>query len=79
MLRVKKDNPCPICGKPDYCLYSEDGTVAVCARIESKKIVGTKGAGWLHRLTDKPIPYKDRPKRRPVKQEIGRASCRERV
>jgi 5S rRNA maturation endonuclease (ribonuclease M5) len=25
---------------------------AICARIESDKCVGTKGAGWLHRLRD---------------------------
>jgi len=27
-------------------------TAAICARIESPKCVGTKGAGWLHRLRD---------------------------
>ena len=48
--RVRKQIVCPVCGKPDWCLISEDGKSAVCARIESDQPVGSKGAGWLHRL-----------------------------
>lgn len=72
MIRVKKGSSypvCPVCGRDHYCLVSEDGTVAVCTHIESDHVVGTKGAGWLHNLTNTPVPVKDRPKRRPVKQE----------
>ena len=29
-----------------------DGSAALCARIESPKRVGTKGAGWIHKLKD---------------------------
>lgn len=55
-VRVSRVNPCPICGKPDWCLISEDGIAAICARIESDMIIGEKGAGWLHRLEEaKPI------------------------
>ncbi len=50
--RVSRRNPCPVCHKPDWCLIARDGTAAICARIESDRPVGTKGAGWLHRLTD---------------------------
>ncbi|MBW8016253.1 MAG: toprim domain-containing protein [Planctomycetes bacterium] len=48
MIRVNKNNPCKICLKPDWCVYSEDGQVAICARISegSKKRCGD--AGWLH-------------------------------
>ena len=48
MIRVNKANPCKICLKPDWCLYSEDGSVAICQRVEegSKKRCGD--AGWLH-------------------------------
>ena len=61
MLRVSKSHPCAICQKPDWCMYSEDGQVAVCARISegAKKKCGD--AGWLHILvpgtkpTGKPI------------------------
>lgn len=48
-VRVNKRNPCPICGKPDWCLISQDGNAAICDRIESDKRAGD--AGWLHRLT----------------------------
>jgi len=53
MLRVSKNAPCPICGKPDWCLVAEDGSAAICSRVEtgSKKQCGE--AGWLHVLSDK--------------------------
>jgi endogenous inhibitor of DNA gyrase (YacG/DUF329 family) len=49
-LRVNRTAPCPICGKSDWCLRHREDTVAICARIPSPRLVGTKGAGWLHRL-----------------------------
>jgi hypothetical protein len=56
-IRVNKCNPCPICGKLDWCLISQNGKAAVCARIESDKPAGNKGAGWLHKLdTTKTLP-----------------------
>lgn len=48
--RVSKRSPCPICEKPDWCTVSVDGSVALCQRVESPKLVGE--AGWLHRLLD---------------------------
>jgi len=55
-VRVTKHNPCPICGKPDWCLASLDGKAAICERIESDRPVGSKGAGWLHKLdSDTPL------------------------
>ncbi len=51
-VRVSKLNPCPVCGKPDWCLVSQDGATAICARIESGRPIGNNGAGWLHRLAD---------------------------
>jgi hypothetical protein len=50
--RVSKDNPCPICKKPDWCAVATNGTVALCQRVESAKRCGE--AGWLHRLQDRP-------------------------
>ena len=32
MIRVGRDYPCPICGKPDWCLVFADQSKAVCAR-----------------------------------------------
>lgn len=33
-IRVSKRRPCPVCGKPDYCLISSDGQHAGCTRTE---------------------------------------------
>jgi len=61
-LRVSKRNRCPVCDKPDWCLLSEDGKAAICARIESGKPAGNKGAGWLHKLdTARPLPPLSKP------------------
>ncbi len=49
-IRVTKRNPCPVCGKPDWCLISRDGKAMICARIESDRPAGNKGAGWIHTL-----------------------------
>jgi hypothetical protein len=73
-LRVNRDNPCPICGKPDWCLISHDGKAAICARIESDRQAGHKGAGWIHKLDNaRPLPrsqtrqdVKQNPKAAPV-------------
>ena len=51
--RVTNQRRCPICEKPDWCLYAGpayDPTAAICARVESEKRCGE--AGWLHRLRD---------------------------
>ena len=50
MLRVNKSHPCPVCQRTDWCLYSEDRSAAICARISdgSKKRAGD--AGYLHVL-----------------------------
>ena len=32
LIRVGRDYPCPICGKPDWCLVFADQSKAVCAR-----------------------------------------------
>ena len=51
--RVTRRRPCPVCGKPDWCLYTGDDdapTAAICQRIESPKQCGA--GGWLHKLRD---------------------------
>ncbi|MFC2033708.1 DUF3854 domain-containing protein [Chloroflexota bacterium] len=56
-VRVNRRNPCQVCSKPDWCLISKDGKAALCARIESDKPAGNKGAGWIHTLDDSvPLP-----------------------
>ena len=34
-VRVNSDFPCPVCGRPDWCLVSRDGKKAICQRQES--------------------------------------------
>ena len=51
--RVSRRRVCPICERPDWCLYAgpDDAPTAVlCARTESAKRCGD--AGWLHVLRD---------------------------
>lgn len=46
--RVSRAEPCPVCGRADWCLLSTDGAAAICPRVESDRRAGD--AGWLHRL-----------------------------
>lgn len=41
-----KNRPCPICGKPDWCLIDHERNLTICQRVESKRRIGD--AGWLH-------------------------------
>lgn len=50
--RVSRAHPCPVCGRPDWCLLSRDGAAVICPRVESVKRCGE--AGWLHRLAAAP-------------------------
>jgi hypothetical protein len=54
MERVNKTHPCPICGKPDWCLIAEDGSAAICQRIQEGSVKWCGDAGWLHILADLP-------------------------
>ena len=50
-IRVSKQNPCPVCGKPDKaCSVAEDGSVACCMRIPSDWECKGNMGGWLHKL-----------------------------
>jgi hypothetical protein len=51
-VRVNKRRPCPICGRPDWCTVSADGTVACCMRQDGGHLA--RNGGWVHRL-DVPI------------------------
>ena len=48
MVRVSKTHHCPVCDKPDWCLVSDDGARAICARVTSPRPAGE--AGWLHAI-----------------------------
>ena len=57
-IRVSRQNPCPICGKPDWCLVATDGSVAICPRTPSDRMAGS--AGYIHDInpliTPNPLP-----------------------
>lgn len=52
MKRVTRSNPCPVCGKPDWCGISEDGCIAVCMRLPSN--TPSKNGGWAHVIKETP-------------------------
>ncbi|HEX4608704.1 MAG TPA: hypothetical protein VH092_10920, partial [Urbifossiella sp.] len=56
MCRVSAAHPCPVCRKPDWCLYSPDGSAAICSRVEEKGVKRCGDAGWLHRLSTRTPP-----------------------
>lgn len=61
--RVSRREPCPVCGKPDYCGRTCDGEIVRCMRVESDKpATGKDGCmGWLHILAN-PLPPTPPPK-----------------
>ena len=50
MIRVTKAEPCPICGKRDWCGLSADGAVCICMRAEQGAVKVTRNGGFLHVL-----------------------------
>jgi len=52
LIRASKGHPCPICGKPDWCSFSADGTFVICMRIAEGSIKETINGGYLHRLSN---------------------------
>lgn len=64
MVRVSKSNPCPICKKPDWCLVSEDGSAAICQRIQEGSVKKCGDAGYLHILIDRPKSQQHRSQRK---------------
>jgi hypothetical protein len=53
MQRVTRKDPCPVCGKPDWCLVAPDGSAAICPRIEEGSVKKCGDAGYLHILRDR--------------------------
>lgn len=44
---VNKNNPCPLCGKPDWCSVSSDASIVLCRRVD------TAPQGWKNIKTSK--------------------------
>lgn len=47
-VRVTEEMPCPVCGRPDWCLCHRDGHKAICTRVPSGRRYGD--AGFCHYL-----------------------------
>lgn len=54
--RVNRLQPCPICGKNDWCSFND--RVVICMRVESEHPIPGKMGGWLHKLVETPTYYK---------------------
>ena len=54
LVRVSRRHPCPICGKPDWCLVASDGSAAICPRVCEGSVKRVGEAGYLHILRDDP-------------------------
>lgn len=66
--RVTRGRCCPVCGKPDWCLFAGDPdapAAAICARVESAKRAGE--GGWLHSLRNDGLSWPTRRRSIPVK------------
>lgn len=48
-VRVSRVAPCPICGKPDWCLLARDNSHAICSRV-SEGGVYCGDPGWKHKI-----------------------------
>src|SRR3990167_10368542 len=53
--RCDKKEPCPICGKADWCTVSPDEKFAVCMRVDSGAMRAVKNGGFLFLLKDNPV------------------------
>lgn len=66
LVRVCKQQPCPICGKSDWCRVHRSGAYAICNRVQSDR--PAKSNGWVHilgsgagRLPRPPAPQPEMP------------------
>lgn len=53
--RVRRSEPCPICGHTDFCTIANSGDAVHCMRVESDNPSSAKIGGWIHRYSGKPI------------------------
>jgi len=45
--RVSRSRPCPVCGKPDWCMLARDGSHAICSRVSIGGVFCGE-PGWRH-------------------------------
>jgi len=52
--RVSPSNPCPVCGKTDWCSVAVNGSAVICPRVETNSVAYIEGSGWLHKFGENP-------------------------
>ncbi len=50
---VTRKMPCLVCGKPDWCGITEDGSLAVCMRVSDGSIRESGNNGFVHILKER--------------------------
>lgn len=53
--RVNRHLPCPVCGKPDWCVYTGPDTsphTVICMRVEGGSTRQTDNGGFVHHLKE---------------------------
>lgn len=55
LVRVTRRQRCPICDHSRWCSVAEDGSLAICMRIEAGSLKPTRNGGWAHLLDDRPL------------------------
>jgi len=48
--RANRNDPCPICGKMDWCSVFSNGNAAICMRIETGSVKKSENGGFIHIL-----------------------------
>lgn len=56
MIRVNKNNLCPICGRSDWCGLSDDGNLVICMRVPEGSIGTARNGGYIHILKERDLP-----------------------
>ncbi len=74
--RVSKSSPCPVCGGPDNCTISSDGSAVWCGRVQERSVKQNDGGQFLHLLQSDDQPPKSgavprRPRRSRPKTTSG--------
>lgn len=69
-IRVTKQHPCPVCGKPNWCMVGEKWVI--CMRISSKmtKNFCDGSKGWLHPVGETAHKLSPPTERKPVTLDV---------
>ena len=64
LVRARRDRPCVICGRPNWCGASADGAIAICMRVADGSVRPSRNGGFVHVLRPQQRPY------RPVERSV---------